>query len=107
LRSHADLLDSFFPLGNWRQPGAATWDGFARLSRDSDGLVALFKNQSGTSSVEIQLVAPPSARYDVQSMITGESKGQVTAEELGKGWKVDLPGGHSAEVLALRRITGQ
>lgn len=35
LRSRAALNDSFFPLGNWTQPNAAAWDGFARLSRHS------------------------------------------------------------------------
>ena len=33
LRRSTNINESFFPLGNWRQPTSAAWDGFARLSR--------------------------------------------------------------------------
>lgn len=104
LRSHSDLLDSFFPLGNWKMPGETTWDGFARLSRTAGGVVALFKNESKTASVNIQVAAPPDARYRVRSLITGASAGEVSSSELSRGWKVTLPADHRVEVLELERI---
>ena len=42
LRSRAALNDSFFPLGSWAKPNAAAWDGFARLSRESGGMIVLW-----------------------------------------------------------------
>jgi alpha-galactosidase len=104
LRSQSDLLDSFFPLGNWSAPGETTWDGFARLSRTAGGVIALFKNESNAASATIQIAAPPEARYRVRSLITGASAGEVSSRELGQGWKVDFPAQHRVEVLALERM---
>lgn len=104
LRSRSDLLDSFFPLGNWSAPGETSWDGFARLSRTAGGVIALFKNESNTASVNIQIAAPPGARYKVRSLITGASAGEVSSGELSRGWKVNLPAQHRVEVLGLERM---
>jgi alpha-galactosidase len=103
LRRRASLLDSFFPLGNWRQPGAKTWDGFARLSRDSDGIIVLFKNQSSAASAQIQIPAPPGATYAAHSVISGASLGQITATELAQSFSVPFPAGHSVEIIELIR----
>jgi alpha-galactosidase len=104
LRSHSDLLDSFFPLGNGSAPRDTAWDGFARLSRTDGGVIALFKNESNTTSVKIRIAAPPGARYKVRSIITGASVGEVSSDELSQGWNVDLPAQHRVEVLALDRM---
>ena len=103
LRRHASLSDSFFPLGNWRQPGAQAWDGFARLSRDSDGVIVLFKNQSNAVSATIQFPAPPGATYAARSVISGTSLGQVTATQLTQSFSVRFPPGHSVEMIELIR----
>ncbi len=103
LRSRASLSDSFFPLGNWQQPKASAWDGFARLSRVSDGIVVLFKNKSDAAAGTVTIEAPAEARYEVRSVITGSSLGEVQAAELAKGWRVPFPANHAVEILELRR----
>jgi alpha-galactosidase len=103
LRRRSSLPDSFFPLGSWQQPAASSWDGFARLSSESDGIIAIFKNQSHAESAQIRLVAPPDARYEVRSEITGKALGRVMASTLRDGWKVAIPSEHAVEVLELRR----
>jgi alpha-galactosidase len=103
LRSHASLADSFFPLGDWEQPNASAWDGFARLSRESDGVLVLFQNQSRTHAVTIRLVPPPGARYHLQSVVTGSSLGEPSAAQLEKGISVSFPAGHSVEIVHLQR----
>ena len=63
-RNRVRLSDSFFPQGSWQQPGQGRWDGFARLSRESDGLAVLFRNASGATSAEVKATAPAGAKYD-------------------------------------------
>jgi alpha-galactosidase len=104
LRSRASLSDSFFPLGNWQQPEASAWDGFARFSRESDGIVALFKNTSDAATGMVRIEAPADANYEVRSIITGSSLGKVSAAELAKGWQIPFPANHSVEILELRRV---
>ncbi len=103
LRSRMSLSDSFFPLGNWRQPNAASWDGFARLSRDSGGIVVLFKNQSGADSAEIRLPVPPGVTYRAKSIMTNEQIGPVSANDLTQGWKVKFPSDRGIEIIELDR----
>jgi alpha-galactosidase len=103
LRSRMSLSDSFFPLGNWRQPNTASWDGFARLSRDSGGIVVLFRNQSGADSAEVRLPAPAGVIYHAKSIMTDEEIGQVSADDLTQGWKVKFPPGQDIEIIELDR----
>ena len=104
VRARASLPDSFFPLGSWQQPQASSWDGFARLSRESDGIVVLFANQSHGTGAEVRLVTPPGVRYRVRSEISGTDLGEVTAKSLEEGWRVSFPVGHSVEILELTRM---
>ena len=71
LRKEVPIQEGFFPLGNWAQPGAATWDGFARLSRQGEGMIALFKNESGLDQVEVKLPTFPDGTFRVRSAMTG------------------------------------
>jgi len=103
LRGRASINDSFFALGNWAQPGVASWDGFARLSRESSGVVALFKNRSDVDSVEIRLPAPPGIAYTAKSIMTNENLGRVSTDDLARGWKVKLAADHTVEVIELDR----
>ncbi len=105
LRNKSSLLDSFFPLGAWEQPNAAAWDGFARLSRDADGIVVLFKNKSDAQTVHVRLPGVPETTYEARSVITGSSLGRVSAAELQKGWSVSFPPDHTVEIIALHRLT--
>ncbi len=103
VRSRASLSDSFFPLGSWIQPNSASWDGFARLSRESDGIVVLFKNQSGADTVDIRLPAIPGVAYRAKSIMTDKDLGKVSADDFNRGWKVILPAEHAVEVIELDR----
>jgi len=104
LRNRAALSDSFFPLGEWRQPGGKSWDGLARLSRNSDGIVVLFKNQSQESSAHVQLPAPPQAEYRARSILTGADLGSISAADLAKGWNVPFAADHPTQIIELRRV---
>lgn len=103
LRGRTPLNDSFFPLGNWKQPNSASWDGFARLSRNAGGIIALFKNQSAAGSAEIRLPAIPGVTYHAKSIITNENLGTVSAAELAQGWKVRFLPDRDVEVIELER----
>lgn len=103
LRDHATLQDSFFPLGSWHQPGTGPWDGFARLSRNTDGIVVLFRNSNDAQEATVRIVAPPGAHYRVRSVLEGRSLGDVTSQQMGAGWTTRLDPAHAITVLELRR----
>ncbi len=105
LRSRASLLDSLFPIGAWKQPRGSEWDGLARLSRDSDGILVLFQNHSTAAYAQVQLAAPPAAEYQARSVITGTALGRVTTEDLKQGWPVKFSPDHPVEVIELHRLT--
>ncbi len=107
LRSRFQLNDSFFPLGSWRQPNAASWDGFARFSQTGGGIVVLFRNKSAAGTAQIQFPAPPGASYDAKSIFTGQVIGQVSAADLTNGWSVKFSADHEVEVLELARSNAQ
>lgn len=103
LRGRASLLDSFFPLGYWQQPQAGQWDGFARLSRKSDGLVVLFRNGSKNLNAEFRIPAPPGAVYQARSVPDGQPLGTVTASQLTAGWRVPFDPKHTVRFVELQR----
>jgi alpha-galactosidase len=87
-RNGTSLSDSFFPQGAWQQPGQGRWDGFVRLSRESDGLVVLFRNASNASAAAVKVPVPAGARYDALSILDGRKLGEVSAADLAAGWTV-------------------
>jgi len=103
LRHDVPVTESFFPLGNWQQPGAAAWDGFARLSRQGEGLIVLFKNDSSASSAEAKLAIMPAGSYELRSLMTGKSLGKFAAEQLQRGVTIPFPAKHKAEIIEIRR----
>ena len=103
LRSQAALNDSFFPLGEWAQTGVKSWDGFARLSRDGDGIVVVFRNDSQVTAVILQLPAPADAIYEARSVMSGQALGTVTASSLVAGWNARLANATRTDVIELRR----
>lgn len=102
LRSRASLVDSFFPLGNWQQPGKGPWDGFARLSRDGDGVIALFRNTG--SEAMFALVAPPRSVYSVRSVLEKKDLGKVSAQQLNEGWSAPLDEHRAVTIFELHRL---
>ncbi|MGA2986245.1 MAG: alpha-galactosidase [Terriglobia bacterium] len=103
LRKDVALPEGFFPLGNWQQPGAATWDGFARLSRQGEGMIALFKNESHLEQVVVKLPVFPEGTFHVRSAMTGQVLGAHTGEQFRQGIEVHLPPEHQVEVLEIRK----
>jgi alpha-galactosidase len=99
LRQSTHIDESFFPLGNWRQPSAASWDGFARLSHSGDGVIAVFRNQSDAAVANIQLPLMPAGRYKVHSVVTNKELGLFTKDDWTHGIPVGFAGSQSVEIL--------
>ena len=79
------------------------WDGFARLSRQGEGLIAIFKNESGVKSAEVKLPVFPQGQFRVRSVITGQVVGSYSGEQIRRGIAVQLPPKFKAEVLEIRK----
>ncbi len=102
-RNRAALSDSFFPQGSWQQPGQGRWDGFARLSRESDGLIVLFRNGSDASTAEVKVAAPAGARYEALSIFDGRRLGEVSAADLAAGWTARFDPKRMVTIVQLKR----
>jgi alpha-galactosidase len=102
LRQSTNIDESFFPLGNWRQPSAASWDGFARLSHSGDGVIAVFRNKSDAAAADIQLPLLPAGRFRVHSVVTNKDLGVFTKEEWIRGVPVKFSADQSVEILEVR-----
>jgi alpha-galactosidase len=73
LRSAVSMTDSFFPLGSWQQPRIDRWDGFARLARSGEGLVVLFRNESGAPSAQFNIPGYPDGTFKITDWSSGKS----------------------------------
>jgi len=102
LRRRVKLSESFFALGSWRETSPAEWDGFARLARSGEGVVALFRNKSGLASASVELPLIPEGRYRVRAIISGRELGTFDRAAWVRGVTVPLQA--SAEVLELQRV---
>jgi len=102
LRRRVKLSESFFPLGSWRQTSPMAWDGFARLAKSGDGMVALFRNKSGAAEARMELPLIPEGRYRARSVITGKDLGTFDRTAWKKGVGIAFPG--QVEILELQRV---
>jgi alpha-galactosidase len=102
LRGRAALSESFFPLGSWQQVTPAAWDGYARLARSGDGLIALFRNESNVKKATVQLGPLPEGSYRLHSVMTGRDLPPATREAFVRGVEIPFPG--RVEVLEVRHI---
>jgi alpha-galactosidase len=102
-RRAAPINEGFFPLGDWRQPNTVSWDGFARLSRQGEGMIALFMNESHLDEVDVELPAFPDGTFHLRSAMTGQALGTRTGEQFRQGIQIHLPPEHKVEVLEIRR----
>ncbi len=103
LRSRTAITEGFFPLGSWLQPGAAAWDGFARLSRNGEGLIAIFRNQSGVRKVLVQIPAFCDGEFRLNATMTDMPAVKATGRELRSGIELALPAEHPVEVFEISR----
>ncbi len=101
LRKNTEINESFFPLGNWRQPSTASWDGFARLSRSGDGVIAVFRNKS-EESVVIHLPLVPEGKFSVHSVVSGRDFGTLTKEDWIRGMPLPFVGSQTVEILEVK-----
>jgi alpha-galactosidase len=104
LRRSTNISESFWPLGNWRQPSAAEWDGFARLSHTGSGVIAIFRNQSNASTANIQLPLMPAGGFKVRSVITNKDLGTITKDDWARGVPVEFSGHQSVEILEVSSV---
>jgi alpha-galactosidase len=102
LHKDVPLQEGFFPLGNYKQPGSATWDGFARLSRQGEGMIALFKNESHLNEIDVVLPVFPDGMFHLRSAMTGRVLGTHTGEQFRHGIQIYLPPDHKVEVLEIQ-----
>jgi len=102
LRRRVKLSESFFPLGSWRQTSPMAWDGFARLAKSGDGVVALFRNKSDAAEARVELPLIPEGRYRARSVITGKDLGTFDRMAWKKGVGIAFPG--RVELLELQRV---
>ncbi len=107
LRNQVPMLQGFFPLGGWRQPGANDWDGYARLSRAGEGLIALFRNESKRSAVEVALPAFPDGAFYLRSGITERALQNCAGSQLRQGIRIAFPEESRVELLEVRRADQQ
>ena len=103
LRRAVPLNEGFFPLGSWMQPGAATWDGYARLGRQGEGLIVLFRNDSGARSAEVKLPAFPDGAFTVRSEMSGRAVGTYSGSQFREGIEFPLPAKYQVEILEIRK----
>ncbi len=102
LRLSVPMNEGFFPLGSWRQPNAMAWDGFAKLSKSGEGILVVFKNDSGVRSVHIELPAFPAGQFTIQSVITGASPKLIAGAQLQHGIDIAMQEKHAVEILEIR-----
>lgn len=92
------LNESFFPLGNWLQPSAANWDGFARFDNHGNGIIVLFRNHAKASSCLVQLPLLPEGSFKVSSIMTNKTFISTHAN-FSAGISVDWQPENSVEIL--------
>jgi alpha-galactosidase len=99
LRRSTAISEGFFPLGSSLQTTPAAWDGFARMARSGNGVIALFRNESNTKEAVVQLPLLPEGRYRLRSAITGRDLGAVAKADWTRGVPISFAEGQRAEVL--------
>jgi alpha-galactosidase len=104
LRKSTEINQSFFPLGNWRQPSSASWDGFARLSHSGDGVITVFRNKSDASVANIQLPLIPEGKFAVHSVVSNKDLGAFTKEDWVRGVPVQFVGSQTVEILEVKGL---
>lgn len=104
LRRTVKISESFFPLGNWMQPLSTTWDGFARLEHTGNGVIALFRNNSNSTTADVQLPLMPEGRFKVHSLILNKDLGVLTNSEWARGVVFKFAPAEPVEILEITAI---
>lgn len=99
LRERVELNQSFFPLGDWRQPRSDKWDGFARLSAKGEGLIVLFRNDAREATAHLRIPGFPGDAVTAQVWDSSRNY-SWSGDELRRGIEIPITG--DAEILELR-----
>jgi hypothetical protein len=99
LRKRSMLSESFFPLGSWRQTSSNKWDGYARMARSGNGIIALFRNKSAAQSALVEVPVMPPGSYKLRSQITGAELGPFSQADWAKGVPIHFPPSSVVELL--------
>jgi alpha-galactosidase len=105
LRSTTKISESFFPLGSWLQPSPTAWDGFARLARSGNGVLAVFRNKSADSSATVQLPLIPAGKYKLHSVITGADLGVFEHSDFVRGISVKFADSVGVDVFEVSAVS--
>lgn len=105
-RRQHKISESFFPMGSWQQTKAAKWDGFARMARSGNGVIALFRNKSGATKAEIELRLLPSGSYKLKSVISGRDLGIVSSDDFARGVAIGFEEEKQVEILEVTSVHG-
>ncbi len=106
LRRSTKISESFFPLGSWLQPSPAAWDGYARLARCGNGMIAVFRNKSQEAAATVRLPLIPAGKYKVRSIITGKDLGVFADSDWARGVLIEFSDAAPVEVLEVTAING-
>jgi alpha-galactosidase len=106
LRSSTKISESFFPLGSSLQTTPAAWDGYARLDRSGNGLIALFRNKSQAAEATVQLPLLPAGKYKLHSIVTGQELGVFDNSNWTRGIPVKFPAAAGVEILEVTAVRG-
>jgi alpha-galactosidase len=102
LRSSVPMTDSFFPLGSWRQPRVDRWDGFARLARSGEGMVVLFRNDSGAPSAQFSIPGYPDGSFEMTDWSSGK-KIAVQGDKMRTNITIPFAAGETVAAFAIHR----
>jgi alpha-galactosidase len=104
LRQQTRMDESFFPLGSWRQPVVTEWDGFARLSRSGNGVIAIFRNKAASPIANIRLALIPPGTFNVRSINTHKNYGDFTSDQWSHGIQVQFTDLQAVEILEIKTL---
>ena len=102
-RQAVPINESFFPLGTWLQPGAASVDGFARLDREGEGMIVVFRNEASADKLLVSVPTFPDGAFRLTSRMTGASLGTFSGQQIRQGIQIPVPADHKVEVLEIRK----
>lgn len=102
-RQAVPINESFFPLGTWLQPGAASVDGFARLDREGEGMIVVFRNEASADNLLVSVPTFPDGAFRLTSGMTGASLGTFSGQQIRQGIQIPVPADHKVEVLEIRK----